>query len=173
MTVAQLLLNRGAEVDTKDNDGCTSLHLSCRKGPSASFGDPMRIHHADWKVFEMLLDRGADVEAKIDKNLAPLSTRDSARERSIQEGMAFCPPKCLSDHARRKYQKRGSESHQVTRNSVTIILGMQLYYCNPRIWVASQCQHILKDPFQFICIRLGSQHISLLHQSFRHEQWTR
>jgi ankyrin repeat protein len=44
------LLSVGADVNAKDNDGCTPLHEACWKG------------HV--QVFQALLDHGADIEAK-------------------------------------------------------------------------------------------------------------
>ena len=62
-------------MDANDNDECTSLHLLCQKGSSAGLEDlkfDSGADDSDWNVFEMLLDRGADVEAKTKTNLTPL-----------------------------------------------------------------------------------------------------
>jgi len=46
----EILVNRGADVKVKDNDGNTVLHLAAERG--------------DEVVVHLLLDRGADVKAK-------------------------------------------------------------------------------------------------------------
>jgi ankyrin repeat protein len=48
--VVQLLLEKGADVDAKDNDGGTALHKTAGSGHEA--------------VVRLLLEKGADVDAK-------------------------------------------------------------------------------------------------------------
>jgi cytohesin len=89
--VVWLLLDKGADVNAKTNDGDTPLHLACRnrnedvvsllleKGADVNakldHGDTL-LHRACMKGNEafvsLLLDRGADVNAKMDDGETPL-----------------------------------------------------------------------------------------------------
>ena len=57
-SVAELLLNNGADVNAKGDYGYTPLHLAAEEGAKG--------------VVELLLARGADVNAKTDSGMTPL-----------------------------------------------------------------------------------------------------
>lgn len=59
VTIVRLLIEAGADVNTKDRAGWTPLHYACRHG------------HAD--IVQLLLDAGADVNAKENNGSTPLS----------------------------------------------------------------------------------------------------
>ena len=58
MELAMALVDRGADVDARDNNGDTSLHLACWRG--------------DMNMAMALIDMGADVNARNDKQMTPL-----------------------------------------------------------------------------------------------------
>lgn len=66
----RLLLNRGANVDAKDNDsGRTPLSYAAANGREA--------------VVRLLLDRGADIEAKANSGRTPLSYATKNRHEAV------------------------------------------------------------------------------------------
>lgn len=72
--IMELLLSNGADINAKDRDGYTALHLACSFGPDAWFTS-MAPEGWEWmeqrlrpldrslRVTESLLDHGADVNA--------------------------------------------------------------------------------------------------------------
>jgi len=69
--MAELLLARGAQVDARDRNGQTPLHLAAQD----NYGTPLFLQARDGyqKVVELLLAHGADMNAKDDKGKTPLA----------------------------------------------------------------------------------------------------
>lgn len=67
--VVKLLLQRGAQVDLKDDDDETALHKACDRAKRWGFEDRYQSALA---VVEMLLKRGADVSLKCGRGWTPL-----------------------------------------------------------------------------------------------------
>ena len=71
----KLLLNRNADVESRDKDGLTPLSWVSCMGPAVG----RYRHHV--AVMKLLLDRNADVESKDNHGMTPLSLapRDTMR----------------------------------------------------------------------------------------------
>jgi ankyrin repeat protein len=67
--VVQLLLEKGADIETKDNDGWTALHVAASSGHKA--------------VLQLLLEKGADIEAKSNDGWTALHVAASSGHEAV------------------------------------------------------------------------------------------
>jgi ankyrin repeat protein len=74
--VAELLLSRGAQVNAKDNDGYTHLHLAA---------GPWMAGHGYKDMAELLLSSGADVNAKDNDGRTPLHLAVAMGDKDVVE----------------------------------------------------------------------------------------
>ena len=86
LEMAKVLLERGADVNAKDEDGKTPLHLISEMGILLSDEDipydPKRIEHQK-DIVRLLLDHGADVEAKAKNGLNPILSAACNKEDTL------------------------------------------------------------------------------------------
>ena len=69
--ILQLLLSKGADVNSRTKNGTTPLHTA--------------VLYNRYEVAEMLLNKGADVDAKSSSGATPLAIATTARNRDIAE----------------------------------------------------------------------------------------